>query len=354
MILPERLQLAHLPTPIQELPRLSSAFGRKIYLWRDDLTGFVESGNKVRKLEFLLAEARSRNASRIITAGGVQSNHTRTTTYLAARLGLPVTLVVRQSPAGPGHSNHETTGNSFLNRLAGANIHPVAYQDYRAAGSIYDPFLQEAAEASRRQGEQPYVIPEGGSSPLGTFGYLTAVKEMLNSWRSLDTGKPHPDALFLAVGSGGTLAGLHLGYAINDLAVNGLWAVNVCDSEAYFQKRVGKLIRETVQSFDLISPGHELQILDGHFGQGYGLAEDADLRFYIRLARHEGIVLDPTYTGKAFRGMLTELRRDPDRFGTHILFLHSGGTFGNFAYQEQYDRVLSNEVEWESPGEWEY
>jgi D-cysteine desulfhydrase len=131
-----------------------------------------------------------------------------------------------------------------------------------------------------------------------------------------------------------------LGYELHGLSPRQLWAVNVCDSAEYFQQRVGALIEQTAREFNLRSNDRTVQVLDGHFGAGYGIASDDDLRFYLKLARQEGILLDPTYTGKAFRGMLAELKKDPDRFGRNILFLHSGGTFGTFAYQEQYARVL--------------
>ncbi len=335
---PDRLALAHLPTPIHLLPRLSTELGREIYIWRDDLTGFIESGNKIRKLEFLLADARKQGATRLITAGGAQSNHTRTTACLARRLGLEITIIVRERPQGrkPGRA---ATGNLFLNELFGADLTFISYADYQRAGSLYQPFLEQAAEASRRRGERPYVIPEGGSVPLGCWGYIRAVEEMLHTWKQCCPGSSAPDALFLALGSGGTHAGLQIGFQLHDLPVTRLWAVNVCDSEAYFQKRVGNLIAETVSGFQLDASDRKLQILDGHFGEGYGIASHDDLRFYMRLARQEGILLDPVYTGKAFRGMLAELQKTPDRFGGKILFLHSGGLFANDAYQEQYAKA---------------
>ena len=337
MTYPKRLNLAHLPTPIHKLQRLSGEIGKEIFIWRDDMTGFVESGNKVRKLEFLLADAVSKGATRIITAGGIQSNHTRATAFCARRLGLEVTIIVREPKTGrnPGEL---PAANFFLNTIAGADFRFISYAEYQAAGSAYSVFLEKAAEESRQRGEKPYVIFEGGSQPLGCFGYLAAVEEMLSGWPRV-AGTPHPGALFFADGSGGTHAGLHLGYELNNLPVNTLWAVNVCDSAEYFQKRVGGLIEATAREFNLRSSTSDVQVLDGHFGEGYGLATDEDLQFYIKLARMEGALLDPTYTGKAFRGMLAEIKKSPDRFGQKVLFLHSGGTFGTFAFQERYARL---------------
>jgi D-cysteine desulfhydrase len=329
---PPRLQLAHLPTPIQKLPRLSAEVGREIHIWRDDLTGFVESGNKVRKLEFLLAHALESGANRIITAGGVQSNHTRATSFLARRLGLKVALVVREPKTG---GIPEPTGNFLLNQIAGAHMHFVSYADYKAQGGTYTPFLESVAADYRRRGDTSYVIGEGGSVPHGCLGYLRAVEEMLPSLGEFD-------ALFFADGSGGTHAGLHLAYELFGLSTRKLWAVNVCDSAEYFEKRVGDLIETTAHQFNLPSRERHVQVLDGHFGAGYGIASDADIAFYVQLARQEGVLLDPTYTGKAFRGMLAEIRKSPDRFGSKILFLHTGGAFATFAFQAQFARALAD------------
>ena len=328
---PKRVSLAHLPTPIHKLPRLSARVGKEIYVWRDDMTGFAESGNKVRKLEFLLADALQQGATRIITAGGYQSNHTRAAAFCARRLGLEISIVVREPKTGRD-PKELPTANLLLNQIADADLHFVSYAEYQAAGSTYGAFLDKVAAQSKAKGEKPYIIYEGGSQPIGCFGYIYGVEQMLPTWRAA-AGTDFPDALFCADGSGGTHAGLHLGYELHGLNPKKLWAINVCDSAEYFQKRVGDLIERT---------SRELQVLDGHFGTGYGIATDNDLRFYASLAREEGILLDPTYTGKAFQGMLAEIKKAPDRFGTRILFLHSGGAFGTFAYLQQYANALKD------------
>lgn len=337
MKFPPKLSLARLPTPIQRLERLSLEVGKEIFLWRDDLTGFAESGNKIRKLEFLLADALNQKATRILTAGGAQSNHTRATAFLARQLGLEISIVVREPRDG---SKAEFNGNLLLNTLCGADLKFISYKTYQSAGSIYLPFLEELSHASQKKGERPYIIPEGGSVPLGCFGYVVAVKEMLETWKQTRLGTQGPDSLFCALGSGGTHAGLHLGFLLNDLSTDRLWAINVCDSEEYFQKRVGKLVQQTKEQFAVQVPESRLQILDGHFGAGYGIASDDDLKFYAKLAKQEGVLLDPVYTGKAFQGMLAEIKKTPERFGEKILFLHSGGAFANFAYAGQFKSVL--------------
>jgi len=338
---PDRVALANLPTPIQKLERLSAELDREIFIWRDDLTGFVESGNKVRKLEFLLAHAREQGATRIITIGALQSNHTRATAWCARRLGMEVTVIAREPKRGFDASK-PATGNLLLNQIAGADLRFIPYADYQRAGFNSQPFLDAEAGAARQRGERPYVIPAGGSVPLGCWGYIRAVEEMLDTWARLGLGTRAPDALFFAVGSGGTHAGLQIGYQLNGLSVCGLWGVNVSDSAGHFEKRVGQLIEDTAREFRLDVPDRLVQLIDGYVGEGYALASDDDLRFFAALARQEGLLLDPAYCGKAFRGMLSELRKTPDRFGRRILFLQSGGLFAVEAYRDQFARALGN------------
>lgn len=327
---PPRLPLAHLPTPIHKLPRVSAEVGRDIHIWRDDLTGFVESGNKIRKLEFLLAQAVERGADRVITSGGIQSNHARATSFAARRLGLKVALVLRESKTG---GIPEPAGNLLLNQIAGADLHFFSYAEYQAKSAS---LLEQVAEDYRKQGETPYVIAEGGSVPHGCFGYLHAVEEMAMALKEFD-------ALFFADGSGGTHAGLHLGYELFGLSPRKLWAINICDTAEYFEKRVGALIENTAREFNLKSNDRQLQVLDGHVGAGFGTPTDEEIAFYLKFARQEGILLDPSYTGKAFLGMLAEIRKNPDQFGKKILFLHTGGGFATFAFQDHFVRAMAQE-----------
>jgi len=166
---------------------------------------------------------------------------------------------------------------------------------------------------------------------------------MLGTWAQLGLGTRARDSLYFAVGSGGTHAGLHLGYELHGLPTNSLWAVNVSDNAAYFEKHVAQLIQSTAQEFQLQSGEPTVQVLDGYVGEGYALASDDDLRFYLRLARQEGVLLDPAYCGKAFRGMLAELKKNPERFGQKILFLNSGGGHSIEAYRDQLARVIKEQ-----------
>lgn len=334
MKIPERLQLARTPVPVQFLAQTSKKVGKNIWLWRDDLTGFEFSGNKIRKLEFLLAEALAQKATHLVTCGGPQSNHARATAFAARRLGLEISVVVREPKAG-WQTAREDTGNFFLNRMLGVNFIRVAFSDYQKQGSCYDDFLAAEADRIRESGGRPYIVAEGGSSALGAFGYINGVAEMLHTWSGLAMAKKSPDSIFLALGSGGTHAGMVLGAVQSGLSADQVYAVNVCDSQEYFTKRVGLIIDEACDRFNIAGRNVPLNIFDGHFGAGYAMATDEQMSFYQEFARCEGILLDPVYTGKAFLGMMKEIKKDPTRFGSDIVFLHSGGAFGLFPFADR-------------------
>lgn len=345
MPLPDKLELARLPTPIQYLPRLSADLGKQLYVWRDDLTGFPESGNKIRKLEFLLADALARKATWLVTCGGPQSNHARATAVLARRLGLGVTIVVRKPKGGLAADQHRHA-NLLLNHILGARLRFIEFEAYAAHDSKYDFFLVEEAGKLRAQGEVPYLIPEGGSNDIGALGYRAAIAEMLETWKSARQSRQSaPDSLFVALGSGGTVAGLHLGLEQAKLGGERLFAVSVYDDAAYFERRIGGIWDAAEKNLGLKVKDRKLQILDGYQGEGYALATDEELRFYANISRREGLLLDPCYTGKAFLGLWREVKKAPERFGENLLFVHTGGAFGNFAYGEQYLRALGISAE---------
>lgn len=338
MIIPKKLNFIHAPTPIHYLSRLSKEIGKNIYIWRDDLTGCVESGNKIRKLEFIFFDALNKNASTIITCGGPQSNHTRATTYLAKRLGLDIHIIVRKPPKvflqDAPHS-----GNFLLNKLCGATLNFIEFEDYVYHNKKYDYFLEKKQKDLLSQKKLPYIIPEGASCPLGLWGYINAVKEFISTWINTYPHLPYPDSIICALGSGGTFAGLHIGVQIYKIPTK-IYAFNVCDNKEYFTKKVNELINKTCEEFAIPNINCELNIIDGYVGQGYALATNEELKFYIDIASKEGILLDPCYTGKAFKGMLSQIQKNPNSFGDNILFLHSGGIFGNFAYLDQYYQIL--------------
>ncbi|MHC4861010.1 MAG: 1-aminocyclopropane-1-carboxylate deaminase/D-cysteine desulfhydrase [Planctomycetota bacterium] len=316
---PRRVPLARLPTPIRPLPRLSEELGIELFVKRDDLTGVALSGNKVRKLEFLFREALDRGARTVMTCGGVQSNHARATAVAAASLGLSSHLFLRGDPP------ERAEGNVLLDRLVGAEITYITPEQYRDVSGLM-------AAAAERESPAAYPIPEGGSNGLGALGYARAVGEIIEAEE--DLGLPF-DAVVHALGSGGTSAGLVLGKEAFGLGAE-LVAVNICDDEPYFRDVVGRILDEARERFapDASASVDDLTILDGHTGPGYALNTPEDLATLRRIARSEGLLLDPVYTGKAFHGMLEELS---NRLAGHrrILFLHTGGIFGLFPCAEE-------------------
>jgi D-cysteine desulfhydrase len=334
VIYPPRVPLATLPTPTQPLARMSEHLGVELYVKRDDLTGAALSGNKVRKLEFVLAQALSENADSVITCGGAQSNHARATAVAAARLGLRCRLLLRTpDPLNPP----DPEGNVLLDRLAGAEIVWITPEDYARRSEIFE---REAASLLRG-GSKPYVIPEGASNALGAWGYIRAAQEIARDLELLPGGRDKETSIVLAAGSGGTAAGLILGKKLYDLNV-GIASVNVCDDRNYFVRVIGEICETAIADFGLpvsFNREREIDVIDGYVGRGYALSTFEELKLIQEVARAEGIFLDPVYTGKAFRGMLEEIKKDRRRFGDRILFLHTGGIFGLLAKAGEFKTI---------------
>jgi len=317
--LPEKIPLAHLPTPLQRLPRLSEELGGpEIYLKRDDLTGIIETGNKIRKLEFLLAEAQQQGCQVLITCGGAQSNHARATAVAAARSGLKCHLVLRDS------TGSEVDSNLLLDRLVGAEITFITPSEYEQV----DDIMAKLAEEYVARGSKPYVIPEGGSNALGSLGYVAAMQELAEQAAAQNLEFDH---LICAVGSGGTLAGMLLGKSLYGLRVQ-IHGINVCDDAPYFQNRVSNILRSARRKFgfQLNLQSHEISIIDGYVGKGYGLNRQEEIELIKHVAQREGVVLDPLYTGKAMFGLVDQIRQGRFKAGEKILFWHTGGIFGLF------------------------
>jgi len=320
---PARVRLANLPTRGHFIRHGE----HRIWLKRDDHTGSELMGNKVRKLEYLLAEAQAQNATHVITCGGEQSNHARATAFAAAQLGMASVLILRcDDPAKPPAA----TGNILLDRLVGSEIVWITRPAWRDRNRL----LAEQAEAVRAAGGRPYIVPEGGSNALGSWGYIRAMRELADDLAQL----PAPVTVVYACGSGGTGAGLILGANLFGLGARGIRVagVNVCDDRAYFLNAIGTICRDAEDRWQLgtgITPD-DIDIVDGHVGLGYAKSRPEELVTIRDVCRANGVVLDPVYTGKAFHGMLTELARDPKRFGASIAFLHTGGMFGGFASPE--------------------
>ena len=227
---PERITRARLPTPVEPMTRLSQQLGVQLLVKRDDLTGSALSGNKIRKLEFLFAEARAQGCDTVVTCGGEQSNHCRATAVAATQLGFQSYLLLRtDDPARPP----ATDANILLDKLVGAEVRWVSRDEYKRRAEIFP----QVAELLRARGRKPYLIPEGGSNALGAWGYVKCVDELAH-----DLGR-EPATLVYAAGSGGTGAGLILGIKLLGLPWRAV-GVNVCDDEAYFVAEIGKIVED--------------------------------------------------------------------------------------------------------------
>ncbi len=332
---PPRLDLARTPTPLEPLTRVGEKFRIQLHIKRDDLTGADLTGNKVRKLEFLLADALATTSDTLITCGGEQSNHARATAIAAAKLGLRSRLLLRtRDPANPPPSH----GNILLDRLVGAEIVWLTFEEYGRRTEM----LAREAEALRQSGRTPYIIPEGGSNGLGAWGYVRAVEELSQDLSRLPGGTDRPTTIIHATGSGGTTAGLVLGVKLLGLNTR-VVGINVCNDRDYFVRVVGEICESAITTYQLDLPfsrEQDIEIVDGYVGRGYGKSSPQELSLLRDVARAEGIVLDPVYTGKAFFGMIQELGRNPKVFGERIVFLHTGGIFGLFPMAEQMAALL--------------
>jgi D-cysteine desulfhydrase len=327
---PPKLALAHLPTPLFRSDALDALVGTRVWVKRDDMTGGAEAGNKIRKLEYLLAAALAQGADTVVTCGGFQSNHARATALLARRLGLRPVLLLRTLSSPPPAPN---TGNALIDALAGAEIRAISPEQYGRR----DALMADTAAELAAKGARPYVIPEGGSSGLGSLGYVDAMREVGEQLARGEQGAPRQfDAVVHACGSGGTAAGVALGAAIYGTAPVAL-AMAVCDDVAYFERVIARLIAEARPLLSARPAESPLRIIDAYKGPGYALATPQQLRFIGEVTRACGLVLDPVYTGKALYG-LSQL---PDKPKT-ALFLHTGGLPGLFA---QGDGLLAAQSE---------
>ena len=319
MSLPKRLHLAHLPTPIQYVERLSSTLNKDLYLKRDDHTGIEFSGNKVRKLEFAVQEALDEGAEVLITCGGLQSNHARATAAVARRLGLDCHLVLRGTPELPDH------GNLLLDLLMDVNITYMELEDFNEHHMEMMRALKEEYDAS---GKPAYLLPMGASNAIGSFGYMAAYEEILLQEMNMETNF---DTIVCAVGSGGTHAGLVLGNLLhgNKHRVIG---IPIADDSTFFKPVVQSLVEECLEriSPETKIPEDALQFLDSYAGRGYALNTQEEMAFIRQMATDEGVIFDPVYTGKSFRGLVKEIEKGTLADSEKILFIHTGGLYGLF------------------------
>lgn len=319
---PRRIDLAHLPTRIECLKK--DYHGVEVHIKRDDQTGFEMSGNKVRKLEYTLKAALDAGCDTVITCGGIQTNHGRATVIAAVKLGLTPHLVLRSE------GTPQMAGNYFLDEFFGAQIHLISPDAYRnERGEIMAALRDELAQ----QGHKAFVIPEGASDGLGNWGYIRAVSEIVEQER--DSGYSF-DVIAAAMGSGSTHAGLVLGTHLLGTSHQVL-GFNIYDAQVDATAKVRQLALES--GLDVTLDDQRFEILNDYVGLGYALSTEEELEWIRSFARNEGVMLDTVYTGKALRGLFKEIERGRFPEGTRILFIHTGGGFGNFS---KMDLLLQN------------
>ncbi|MCD7894675.1 MAG: D-cysteine desulfhydrase family protein [Erysipelotrichaceae bacterium] len=318
-----KLNLAHLPTPIEKLDKTYN--NKNIYIKRDDLTESIASGNKIRKLEYELKYALDQGTDLIITCGGYQSNHCRATAALCSKLHLKCVLLLRKE-LGDNLYN----GNYFLDDILGASIYVKEHDDFQENKQKY---LEELKHHYTKAGYHPYIIPMGASDGIGTLGYVNAYEEILQNEKELQVSF---DTIVCAVGSGGTYAGLYIG---NELFHQNkkIIGINVCDDAQFFVDEIRKIIHDTLDFIGQPPINEEhITIIDGYVGKGYAQNTKDELVQLMKIAKEDGLVLDPVYTGKAYIGMIKEIVKGTFKDSKNILFIHTGGTYGLLAKANEF------------------
>jgi L-cysteate sulfo-lyase len=319
-----RLGLADLPTPLEPMKRLTAHLGGpRLWVKRDDATGLGFGGNKLRKLDYVLHDAVREGADTIVSGGVVQSNSQRQVAAVAAKLGLACHLAVYHGRLAPPTPEYETSGNAFLNRLFGAQLHDVPWTGDRNAA------IRTLVDDLRASGRKPYFVPYGVSNPLGAVAYATTIAE-IEQQAALSGFKPA--AIVHCTGSAGTQAGLVVGAA---MAMPGTRIVGI-DIDAEPARVRSDVVALARQAADLLGTGFDestVEVVAGHAGPAYGVPHEATIEA-IRLAgQTEALVLDPVYSGKGLAGLIAMIRQGRWRSDEDVIFLHTGGAPALFAYQ---------------------
>jgi L-cysteate sulfo-lyase len=319
-----RLRFAHVPTPLEQLHRLTQLLGGpNLWIKRDDCTGLATGGNKTRKLEYLMADALARSADTVITQGATQSNHARQTAAIAAKLGLACHLIL-EDRTGYRQDDYRHSGNVFLDRLYGAQLSEVP------AGTDMDAAMAELAERLRGEGRRPYVIPGGGSNAIGALGYVTCALELAEQANNLGLVI---DRLVTATGSAGTQAGLVAGFEGARCGIPVL-GIGVRAPKPAQEQKVFALAEQTAELLGVPGAVARAAVVANcdYVGDGYGIPTPGMVEAVTLLARSEGILLDPVYSGKAMAGLIDLVRKGELRKGQNVVFLHTGGAVGLYGY----------------------
>jgi L-cysteate sulfo-lyase len=324
-----RVSLAHLPTPLEPMERLSRHLGGpRLWIKRDDCTGLSTGGNKTRKLEFLMGEALAKGADTIITQGATQSNHARQTAAAAAKLGLACHILL-EDRTGNNSPDYTLNGNVLLDQLHGASI------SKRAKDSDMNAEMESLAAGLRAKGKKPYVVPGGGSNPVGALGYANCALELMAQANDRHLPIAH---VVHATGSAGTQAGFVAGLAALNSGIPTL-GISVRAPKEKQEQSVFDLAVKTAQLLgapDALKREHVVANSD-YVGPGYGLPTDGMREAVKLLARMEGILLDPVYTGKGFDGLIDHVKKGFFAKDSDVVFLHTGGSTGLFGYPDVFD-----------------
>ena len=324
-----KVRLGHLPTPLEPMDRLSEILGGpRLWVKRDDCTGLSSGGNKTRKLEFLMADAQSKGADTIITQGATQSNHARQTTAAAAKLGMECHILL-EDRTGSNDNNYILNGNVLLDRLHGASV------SKRSGGTDMNLEMQDFADDLIEKGKKPYIIPGGGSNPIGALGYVNCARELTEQASEIGL---KIDALVHATGSAGTQAGLVTGLAAIQSSIH-LLGIGVRAPKDKQEQMVFDLAQKTA---DYLDTGIEIErdkvrAICDYVGAGYGLPTDGMIKSVKLLAQSEGLLFDPVYSGKGLDGLIDQIKKGYFAGMDNVVFLHTGGSAALFGYPETFE-----------------
>jgi L-cysteate sulfo-lyase len=323
-----RIHLAHLPTPLEHLPNLTRELnGPEIWIKRDDCTGMSTGGNKTRKLEFLMAEARDQGADIVLTQGATQSNHARQTAACAAKMGIACHILLEDRTGKTDH-DYNDSGNVLLDYLHGATV------EYRPATTDMNAELAAVVAKLKSEGRKPYFIPGGGSNPVGALGYVNAAMELIGQANDIGLRIDH---VVHATGSAGTQAGLITGLAATRSGVP-LLGIGVRAPRAKQEENVFKLACATADLCGVSGAVRREDVVANcdYVGSGYGFSTPGSIDAIQTLARLEAILLDPVYTGKGMAGFLDLTRKGFFKKGQNVVFIHTGGSVGLFGYVDDF------------------
>jgi len=319
IILPPKINLAQIPTPLVPLDRFSQKIGGpRIWIKRDDLTGGPLTGNKVRKLEFVLADAEKKKANVLVTSGGIQSNHCRAVAIAGSQLGLKTHLILREK-----HDLDKLKGNLFLNYLAGASISYLPEKNFYEERNM---LIMSLKENYSNNGRDIYVIPMGASDHIGSWGYINTCIELKNDFVKNDI---RSSCIITANGSAGTQAGLLIGCKLLSIDTY-VMGFSVGGNSKFLSEKIRKIVSywNIYYQYKVEINDSEIVVNDQYIGDGYSIPYDEEIALIKELARTEGVILDPVYTGKAFCGMVNKIKENYYSDIQNIIFIHTGGIFG--------------------------